>query len=164
MVRKEKQAMPVTERWKLYQALQAVEILAPVSYAVRFQTRLPVSVKQKKKNASRKDPSVEYQYQAYRFRGYPDKAQAEEMAGFIGCCRFLWNRMLADSRDFYREMGTVLKNTPEDYKDIPELSWLNGCDSLALCNVQLNLERLRPCLLPAEKAGGQGLCSGIHEA
>ena len=51
---------------------------------------------------------MEYRYQAYRFRGYPDKVQAAEMTGFIGCCRFLWNRMLADRRDFYREMGTVL--------------------------------------------------------
>ena len=64
MTRKGKQAEPVTEGWKLYQTLQAVETVAPVSYAVRYQTRLPVPGKTKKKNASRKDPSVEYQYQA----------------------------------------------------------------------------------------------------
>lgn len=163
-MRKGKQAMPVAEGWKLYQALQTVEVSGPVSYAVRFQTRLPVFGKQKKKNASRKDLSVEYQYQAYRFRGYPDKAQAAEMAGFIGCCRFLWNRMLADRRDFYRVMGTVLKNTPADYKDIPELSWLNGCDSLALCNVQLNLERAFSEWLSGEKGKPRFKKKGLASA
>lgn len=141
MTRKKKLAVSVTESWKTYQLLRSVKTTGPASYAVRFQTRLSVPGKQKKKNSSRRDASAEYRYQAYRFRGYPDNTQASEMAGFIGCCRFLWNRMLADRRDFYREMGAVLKNTPADYKDIPELSWLNGCDSLALCNVQLNLER-----------------------
>lgn len=141
MKQKKNQAMPVTEGWKLYRLLQSVKITRPVSYTARLQVSLPALVKHKKKNSSRGDPSLEYRYQAYRFCGYPDKVQAAEMTGFIGCCRFLWNRMLADRRDFYREMGTVLKNTPADYKDIPELSWLNSCDSLALCNVQLNLER-----------------------
>ena len=37
-MRKEKQGMPVTEGWKLYQALQAVEVSGPASYAVhRFR-------------------------------------------------------------------------------------------------------------------------------
>lgn len=164
MARKGKQAMPVTEGWKLYQVLQAVETVGLASYTVGFQTRLPVLGKTKKKNASRKDPSVEYQYQVYRFRGYPDKIQSAEMTGFIGCCRFLWNRMLADRRDFYREMGTVLKNTPADYKDIPELSWLNGCDSLALCNVQLNLERAFSEALSGEKGMPRFKKKGIASA
>lgn len=163
-MRKGKQAMPVTEGWKLYQALQAVEASGPVSYTVRYQTRLPVPGKTKRKNASRKNPSAEYQYQAYRFRGYPDKIQEAEMTGFIGCCRFLWNRMLADRRDFYRQMGTVLKNTPADYKDIPELSWLNGCDSLALCNVQLNLERAFSEWLSGEKGLPRFKKKGIASA
>ena len=78
-MREEKQAMPVTEGWKLYQTLQAVEVSGPASYAVRYQTRLPVPGKQKKKNASRKDPSVEYQYQAYRFRGYLNENKIETL-------------------------------------------------------------------------------------
>ena len=57
----------------------------------------------------------------------------------FGCSRFIWNQMLADKIQYYKETGQTLKNTPAQYKkDYP---WLKEVDSYALCNVQLNLQK-----------------------
>ena len=47
--------------------------------------------------------------------------------------------MLADKIRYYQEEKKMLKNTPAGYKK--EYPWLKEVDSLALANVQLNLER-----------------------
>ena len=46
--------------------------------------------------------------------------------------------MLADKIRHYQEEKKILKNTPAGYKK--EYPWLKEVDSLALANVQLNLE------------------------
>ena len=46
--------------------------------------------------------------------------------------------MLADKIRYYQEGKKMLKNTPAGYKK--EYPWLKEIDSLALANVQLNLE------------------------
>lgn len=47
--------------------------------------------------------------------------------------------MLADKIAYHKETGKTLRNTPAQYKkDYP---WLKEVDSLALCNVQLNLQK-----------------------
>ena len=47
--------------------------------------------------------------------------------------------MLADKIAYYKETGKTLHNTPAQYKkDFP---WLKEVDSLALCNVQLDLQK-----------------------
>ena len=47
--------------------------------------------------------------------------------------------MLADKIAYYEETGKTLYNTPAQYKkDFP---WLKEVDSLALANVQLNLQK-----------------------
>lgn len=46
--------------------------------------------------------------------------------------------MLADKIRYYQEEKKMLKNTPAGYKK--EYPWLKEVDSLALANVQLNLE------------------------
>ena len=56
----------------------------------------------------------------------------------IGCCRFLYNQMLADKISYYQKEKKMLKNTPAGYKK--EYPWLKETDSLALANVQRNLE------------------------
>jgi putative transposase len=56
----------------------------------------------------------------------------------LRCSRFLYNRMLADKIRHYQEEKKMLKNTPAGYKK--EYPWLKEVDSLALANVQLNLE------------------------
>ena len=47
--------------------------------------------------------------------------------------------MLADKIKHYEETGQTLKNTPAQYKK--EFEWLKEVDSLALANVQLNLQK-----------------------
>ena len=77
---------------------------------------------------------------AYRFYGIPSEQDAAQEDKTFGCCRYLWNRMLGDHNTLYSEIGEVPANTPADYKDLDECSWLNEVDSLALANVQLNLD------------------------
>ena len=76
---------------------------------------------------------------AYKFRIYPSLEQRIFFEKTFGCSRFIWNQMLADRIAHYKETGEFLKNTPAQYKkDFP---WLKGVDSLALSNVQLNLQK-----------------------
>lgn len=76
---------------------------------------------------------------SYTFRLYPNQKQVLLFEKTFGCSRFIWNQMLADKIQYYKETGKTLKNTPAQYKkDYP---WLKEVDSLALCNVQLNLQK-----------------------
>lgn len=78
-------------------------------------------------------------HKSYKFRLYPNKKQMMMFEKTFGCSRFIWNQMLADKIQHYKETGQTLKNTPAQYKrDYP---WLKEVDSLALCNVQLNLQK-----------------------
>ncbi len=77
-------------------------------------------------------------YRAFRFRIYPSKEQEILLAKTFGCCRFLYNIMLADKISEYKASGKMLKNTPAMYKK--EYPFLKEVDSLALANVQLHLE------------------------
>lgn len=63
---------------------------------------------------------------AYRFYGIPSEHDAAQEDKTFGCCRYLWNRMLGDHNTLYSEIGEVPANTPADYKDLDECSWLNG--------------------------------------
>ena len=47
--------------------------------------------------------------------------------------------MLADRKAHYEKTGESLQNTPAQYKK--EFPWLKEVDSLALANVQLNLNK-----------------------
>ena len=74
---------------------------------------------------------------AYKVRLYPNEEQQIFFAKSFGCTRFIWNKMLCDKIEHYRETKTELKNTPAQYKK--EFEWLKEVDSLALANVQQNL-------------------------
>ena len=74
---------------------------------------------------------------SYKFRLYPNLEQRIFFEKTFGCSRFIWNQMLADKIAHYEETGELLNNTPAQYKK--EFPWLKEVDSLALCNVQLNL-------------------------
>lgn len=76
---------------------------------------------------------------SYKFRLLPNLEQKIFFEKTFGCSRFIWNQMLADKIAYYDETGEILKNTPAQYKD--EFPWLKEVDSLALCNVQLNLNK-----------------------
>ena len=76
---------------------------------------------------------------SYKFRLYPTEEQKVIFAKTFGCSRAIWNMMLADKIAHYKNTGKTLNNTPAQYKkDYP---WLKEVDSLALCNVQLNLQK-----------------------
>ena len=78
-------------------------------------------------------------HKSYKFRLYPTEKQMMMFEKTFGCSRFIWNQMLADKIQYYKETGKMLNNTPARYKkDYP---WLKEVDSLALCNVQLNLQK-----------------------
>ena len=81
-----------------------------------------------------KEPMME----ARRYRIFPDEAQRILFAKTFGCCRFLYNQMVADRKRTYEETGKTLRRTPASYK--PEYPWLKEVDSLALANVQLHVE------------------------
>ena len=75
---------------------------------------------------------------AYQYRLYPNKEQQEYFAKCFGCVRFIYNRMLSDKIDYYKETKKKLNNTPAQYKK--EFEWLKEVDSLALANAQMNLQ------------------------
>ena len=75
---------------------------------------------------------------AMRFRIEPNKEQRELFEKTFGSCRFLYNRMLSD-RILSEMTDERMEIRPAAYKK--EYPWLREVDSLALCNVQLDLER-----------------------
>jgi putative transposase len=74
---------------------------------------------------------------AYKVRLYPNDDQQIFFAKSFGCTRFIWNKMLGDKIEYYKQTKSELKNTPAQYKR--EFEWLKEIDSLALANVQQNL-------------------------
>lgn len=76
---------------------------------------------------------------SYKFQLYPTKEQQILFAKTFGCVRAIWNLMLADKIKYYKETGKSLYNTPAQYKK--EFEWLKEVDSLALANVQLQLQQ-----------------------
>ena len=75
---------------------------------------------------------------SYKFRLYPNEEQKQFFAKTFGCSRAIWNMMLADKIKHYEETKETLYNTPAQYKK--GFPWLKEVDSLALANVQLNLQ------------------------
>lgn len=75
---------------------------------------------------------------AFVFRIYPNSEQEEFFAKTFGCTRFIYNKMLSEKIEYYKETNKMLKNTPAQYKE--EHEWLKEVDSLALANAQLHLE------------------------
>ena len=66
----------------------------------------------------------------YKFRLYPNKEQQTYFQKCFGCCRFLWNNMLADKIAYYEEFQESLDTQPSAYKS--EYPFLKEVDSLAL--------------------------------
>ncbi|MBW7571178.1 RNA-guided endonuclease TnpB family protein, partial [Succinivibrio faecicola] len=77
-------------------------------------------------------------YTAYYFRIYPTDKQKELFVKTFGCARSIYNKMLADKIEHYKQTGKMLKNTPAQYKK--NFPYFKEVDSLALANAQFNLE------------------------
>lgn len=75
---------------------------------------------------------------AYKCRMYPTKEQGIYFAKTFGCVRFIYNKMLSDKNEYYKETKKKLNNTPAQYKK--EFEWLKEVDAQALCNAQMNLQ------------------------
>lgn len=80
---------------------------------------------------------------AYKYRIYPNQEQQSFFAKTFGCVRFIYNKMLADRIQSYKESQESIDQsikypTPAQYKK--EFEWLKEVDSLALANAQLNLD------------------------
>ncbi len=75
---------------------------------------------------------------AIKYRLYPTTEQIAMFAKTFGCCRKVYNLMLADKILSYEKTGKFGKQTPAMYKT--EYPFLKEVDSLALANVQLNLQ------------------------
>ena len=75
---------------------------------------------------------------AIKYRLYPTEEQKVMFAKTFGCCRKVYNLMLNDKIESYKTTGKFVPVTPAMYKkDYP---FLKEVDSLALANVQLNLQ------------------------
>lgn len=75
---------------------------------------------------------------AIKYRLYPTTEQAIMFVKTFGCCRKVYNLMLADKVENYKATGKFATVTPAKYKT--EYPFLKEVDSLALANVQMNLQ------------------------
>lgn len=76
---------------------------------------------------------------AIKYRLYPTTEQAVLFAKTFGCCRKIYNLMLADKIESYKETGKFVSVTPAKYKQA--YPYLKEVDSLALTNKQLDLQK-----------------------
>ena len=65
-----------------------------------------------------------------KVRLYPNEAQRELFEKTFGCCRYIWNQMLADQQRFYLETGKHYIPTPAKYKN--SAPFLREVDNQAL--------------------------------
>lgn len=83
--------------------------------------------------------SREKQYNVLKLRLYPTSEQAELFEKTFGCCRYLWNQMLADQQRFYLETGVHFIPTPAKYKK--GAPFLKEVDNQALIQEHNQLSR-----------------------
>ena len=155
-MKRKKTSVNIFESWRLYNLAQYYPLKTYIfSISEKWKPFLLGTSEKtdsvKRKTSSKRNTKKSSEYIAYRFYGEPTQDQEDQLKNNTGACRFLWNRMRSDREYLYKEMGIVLNNTPADYKDIPELEWLNEVDSYALLNVQLDLERAYADYLSGER-------------
>ena len=103
------------------------------------------------KTEKNEKPSIIIVSKCMEFRINPTKEQKILIWKTFGCNRFVWNHLL-DERISYEKLnnGKLLNTTPAHLKkDNP---FLCEVDSMALCNVQLNLNQACRKLFPKGKA------------
>ena len=88
---------------------------------------------------------------AIKYRIYPTTEQKILFAKTFGCCRKVYNLMLSDKINSYQVSKSFGKQTPAMYKE--EFPYLREVDSLALANVQLNLQSaFKSCFSKSRKS------------
>ncbi len=86
-----------------------------------------------------KRPGGDMRYTVIKLRLHPTQEQAELLEKTFGCCRWLWNRMLSDTEEFYAATDLHYIPTPARYKK--EAPFLREVDSQPLCCVHQNLRQ-----------------------
>lgn len=87
---------------------------------------------------------------AIKYRLYPTTEQSVMFTKTFGCCRKVYNLMLADKLESYDKTGKFVSVTPAKYKK--NHPYLKEVDSLALANTQLNLQgAFRNCFSKSRK-------------
>lgn len=81
---------------------------------------------------------------AWKIRIYPNKEQTTLINKTLGCCRFIYNKMLYERMEVYsqyqdnkRELYEYKYKTEKDYKN--EFEWLKEVDAIALQQARRNL-------------------------
>lgn len=81
---------------------------------------------------------------ALKIRIYPNKTQEVQLSKTFGCCRFIYNQMLSERIDLYKQLKDKPKQlyehkykTEKQYKE--EFEWLKEVDSIALQQARMNL-------------------------
>ena len=87
-------------------------------------------VEQMPRKPKQREDGKTIQYTTLKVRLYPNEAQAELFKKTFGCCRYIWNRMLADQQRFYLETGRHFIPTPAKYKK--EAPFLTEVDNQTL--------------------------------
>ena len=93
------------------------------------------------------------QYTTLKVRLYPNEAQAELFENTFGCCRYIWNHMLADQQRFYLETGRHFIPTPAKYKK--EAPFLTEVDNQALIQEHNKLSQAFRVFFKDPKTFGQ---------
>lgn len=80
------------------------------------------------------------QHKAYKFRLYPTKPQEILINKTFGCCRFIFNNLLAYNKNGYEEdKNWKLKFNEKMFKDQEEYSWLHEVSAVAIQQARIDL-------------------------
>lgn len=81
---------------------------------------------------------------AYKYRIYPNEEQKQQIAKTFGCCRFVYNQVLAYRRNQYEtEKKSMNKTSCNNYCNQvlkPQYEWLKDVDKFALTNAIYNMD------------------------
>ena len=80
---------------------------------------------------------------AYKYRIYPNKEQERQIAKTFGCCRFVYNNILAYKKEVYEQGKTVSKIDCNNYcnRELKKkYEWLKGVDKFALTSAIYNMD------------------------
>ena len=92
-----------------------------------------------KRKAVESQPDTVIQYNTIKVRLYPTPQQEELFQKTFGCCRYIWNQMLADHERFYYETDAHFIPTPAKYKK--GAPFLKEVDNQALIQEHNKLSR-----------------------
>ena len=76
---------------------------------------------------------------AFKFRLYPTYEQEVFFCKTFGCCRFVYNKMLAERKESYESTGKLTSRGPSELKI--EFPFLKEVDSSSLANEWINLNK-----------------------